>query len=651
MILERLRLNNFRCYAGIVEIEFSTDVVRNTTVIQGTNGAGKTSILQALNFALYGPKAVTADSPLINNAVLKSGREEAPARASVILEFRDKGRAYKLTRSIRGFLVGDSVRYANGQDDLSLTFTKPDGNTERDPFPEQSIERMLPLPIRTFFLFDGDRIADFTKPGRERDGTISKAVNDVLHIEALSKAVDHTSRIASDKRRALDRSGAPAVEKTNSEIGLQETTIVSRRQKLAQLEAALRETEDRMLSIEKEMSSILAVAKLARDRKEVETQRATRIERGLQLRRELSRAIVAAVPALARNKVAATTEILGKYKSRHEIPARIADYFLTDLLQQGNCICGRCLDDGTAARAELEALLKSLLPNSLQDVATQLSGRLRPLVDATEERVAEVLAVLGKIKNNDDEIDRFDRELTRIGADIDASALDRAQLLNRERTEVSKRVKELTESALRAQRDLELAVAYKSKLEDKLNAELAKRQGFNEMTRGWIIAKECHEALYRAKSILEERLRASLGKEATQILRHLVSDAKKYFFSEIMIESGFLLRVLDNEGRDVRSQLSMGETQVSSLAFMLAMTRLGGQEAPLVVDTPLARLDMSVRANAARWLPNFTPQLVLLVTDAEYGPDVELELAPRVGAKIRLSPSAEGTNAKVEAYA
>jgi DNA sulfur modification protein DndD len=87
----------------------------------------------------------------------------------------------------------------------------------------------------------------------------------------------------------------------------------------------------------------------------------------------------------------------------------------------------------------------------------------------------------------------------------------------------------------------------------------------------------------------------------------------------------------------------MGETQVSSLAFMLAMTRLGGQQAPLVIDTPLGRLDESVRLNAAHWLPQLTAQLVLLVTDSEYSDEVERELSGRVGASMVLRPGPSGT--------
>ena len=651
MILESLGLIDFRCYLGRVDVPFSIDPERNTTVIEGTNGAGKTSILHALNFVLYGRDAVTSDSPLINYERLKTARENSPASATVILHFADGGRLYKLQRRTKGYLLGNVFRFASTQDEVSLTYTKPDGNTDRDPFPQQSIESMLPSAIRTFFLFDGDRIADFTKPGRERDTKIGEAVNEVLHIVALSRAIEDTAKIAGEKRRALDKpGGAPAVAKTNSEITVQEAQIERCRERLVLAEKTLREREDELSKIDVALASILAVARLAKERKDLDVAREGKLERASQLRRQLSRAIVAGVPALVTGKVKTAANILAKYKARHEIPARIQEYFLRDLLEKGLCICGRELDAGSSSREHLEALKNSLIPNSLQDAATQLSSRLRPMRDEVQLRVATIAGLLSEIEKNGIELGRIDRELERVGSEIDASAIDRAQTLNRNRTDLARQITQANSEHEREQRQLDSALSYRDKLNDKLKGELAKQTGFRELAAGWSVARECHEAFVRVKSILEERLRMTLGEDATEILSNLVSDSKKHFFSEIRIDPGFLLRVLDSDGRDVRSQLSMGETQVSSLAFMLAMTRLGGQQAPLVVDTPLARLDVSVRAHTAHWLPMLTSQLILLVTDAEFGPDVAAELAPKIGVRMRLNPTKTGTTVLAEPH-
>ena len=493
---------------------------------------------------------------------------------------------------------------------------------------------MLPGPIRTFFLFDGDRIADFTKPGRDRDDKISKAVNDVLHIEALSRAVDHVSRIAGERRRTLERADAPGVERTSSELRMEESTLANRRERLKQIAHELEQRNERRSAIDSELLAINAVAKQALSRRNYEADRQGKISRGVELRRKLARETIAATPALVVDRLRDASEILARYKSRDEIPARIADYFVRDLLQHGDCICGRRLDDDSAARSHLEEILKNLIPNSLQDIANQLAGRLRPLISEHDPRLNDVVKTLSEIEENGKDISRLDHELERLGKDIDASALDKAQVLNRERMIISRQTEELHADRARAERDADVGAKKLRLLEDRLKGETAKQAGQESLRLTWILARDCADDLQRAKGLLEERLRESLGIEATAILKNLASDEKKYFFSEIRVDSGFLLRVLDNEGRDVRSQLSMGETQVSSLAFMLAMTRLGGQQAPLAIDTPLGRLDESVRLNAAMWLPKLTPQLVLLVTDSEYTAEVAERLSSRVGSRF-----------------
>ena len=54
MILERLVLDNFRQFKGRQEIVFSDLKERNVTIVHAENGFGKTTILKALLWALYG---------------------------------------------------------------------------------------------------------------------------------------------------------------------------------------------------------------------------------------------------------------------------------------------------------------------------------------------------------------------------------------------------------------------------------------------------------------------------------------------------------------------------------------------------------------------------------------------------------------------
>ena len=53
MLLKSLKLKDFRQFKGEQEITFSTDPVRNVTVIMGENGSGKTTLAQAFTWCLY----------------------------------------------------------------------------------------------------------------------------------------------------------------------------------------------------------------------------------------------------------------------------------------------------------------------------------------------------------------------------------------------------------------------------------------------------------------------------------------------------------------------------------------------------------------------------------------------------------------------
>ena len=54
MLLKSLKLKDFRQFKGEQEITFSTDPIRNVTVIMGENGSGKTTLAQAFTWCLLG---------------------------------------------------------------------------------------------------------------------------------------------------------------------------------------------------------------------------------------------------------------------------------------------------------------------------------------------------------------------------------------------------------------------------------------------------------------------------------------------------------------------------------------------------------------------------------------------------------------------
>ena len=68
MIIHKLEMYNFRQYIDLQEVSFSTDPEKNVTVLIGVNTSGKTTIIRAFEWCLYGKNGFE-DPVLINSEV------------------------------------------------------------------------------------------------------------------------------------------------------------------------------------------------------------------------------------------------------------------------------------------------------------------------------------------------------------------------------------------------------------------------------------------------------------------------------------------------------------------------------------------------------------------------------------------------------
>src|SRR5208337_4755297 len=92
MILQSIELENFKSYGETQTIDLSSV---DATSICGHNGAGKSSIIEALTFALYGRSAATERKELGNEALVRDGQKEA----RVAVGFEKDGNIYRVERT------------------------------------------------------------------------------------------------------------------------------------------------------------------------------------------------------------------------------------------------------------------------------------------------------------------------------------------------------------------------------------------------------------------------------------------------------------------------------------------------------------------------------------------------------------------------
>lgn len=189
MRFDRIRLENFKCYG---DADLSLD--RGVTVIHGLNGSGKSSLLEAAFFALYGSKAL--DRTL--DEVVTIGEEET----SVELWFTHAGESYHIFRRLK---VRD-----DRAETVEAVLDGPDGTHEGAQDVRHRVANLLRMDNQAFVNCAYVRQGEVNKLINASPGERQDMLDDLLQLgkledyrERASQARVGVGRVRDDKQGAL----------------------------------------------------------------------------------------------------------------------------------------------------------------------------------------------------------------------------------------------------------------------------------------------------------------------------------------------------------------------------------------------------------------------------------------------------------------
>jgi DNA sulfur modification protein DndD len=129
---------------------------------------------------------------------------------------------------------------------------------------------------------------------------------------------------------------------------------------------------------------------------------------------------------------------------------------------------------------------------------------------------------------------------------------------------------------------------------------------------------------------------------------------KKDLVERIDIDESCDVKLLNAQGLDLRKyDLSAGEKQIFTQALISAVSSVSGRDFPMVVDTPLGRLDIEHRKGVLAHLVKRGHQVILLSTNTEVVGEYLREVEPFVLKKylIRFERMGEiGQSSVAEGY-
>ncbi|MFB6225346.1 MAG: hypothetical protein ABEI13_02720, partial [Candidatus Paceibacteria bacterium] len=118
--------------------------------------------------------------------------------------------------------------------------------------------------------------------------------------------------------------------------------------------------------------------------------------------------------------------------------------------------------------------------------------------------------------------------------------------------------------------------------DSSMSSELAKQKN---------LIDKCIEDLNNIRDELAGRKRISILEEANNIFEILTSDNRGYDSFEFIDEDSYGFQIVNNDGsRPDMEYISKGEKQVVALSFIIGLNRFADRTAPIIMDTPVARL-------------------------------------------------------------
>ena len=653
MILNRLALHNFGVYRGRHEIELApTSPQRPVILVGGLNGGGKTTFLDAIQLALYGPRAQCSNrgdlayDEFLRRAVNRAVDDRGGAAVEVELTHTARGKQEQILVR-RGWVARQkTVRerlevFVDGALDEVLT----EGWAER-------VEELIPARLSRFFFFDGEKIEALADLERSADA-LRTAIQVLLGLDLVDQLVADLQVIERRKRAEQQSTAARA------ELAAAEEEVKQLQDRHARLEQergaavnALGRADKALHEAEEQFQlgggAALAEAKWVEEELGRVTRDLGRVEDGLRVEAEGIAPLLLVGDLLA--KIAADDEAEGVRGEARSMDKLLSVRDARALAAAESAGASRkvikalieLFDDDRRGRARggesppyllLSTEARGVLGAARAALSGDLPPRLRKLLSEAEVLLEKQASLTRKRESAPD-----DEAIATLARTRDEAQAKRAG------AEVALRAVEAERE--RVTREHEHKADKWKRLADKAADERLEEQAAQRVVAH---AERVRETMKRFRqAMLDKRVRRieELVLEGFQSLLR-----KGSLITGLSIDpKTFAMTLHGSDGRALSPErLSAGERQLLAVSIIGALGRASGRALPVVIDTPLGRLDSVHRERLVeRYFPSASHQVILLSTDEEIDRDHHRRLLPYIGRSYLLLHDDEAGTTSVE---
>ncbi|WOX11428.1 AAA family ATPase [Streptomyces sp. N50] len=647
MKISSIEILNFRPYGNEQTAQFSTLAGKNVTTLYGTNGGGKTTLLNAFTYVLYGKLSEDLEDKerLINSEAWSAAEIGQEVVMSVTLTFEHDGKTHRVTR--RRAVTKRGPDQDAGREDFELRIEDGSGVWRKVNNPSNVIEKILPGRLVGFFFINGERIEYLAK--QEAYSEIQSAIKTVLGIEPLERARRHLPSARNKIRHKLksEEDGGIAIDKVNKEIDDFESEREEKREEhdllrseIGHLKADVESIDTRLRSLEGAAELQEARARCERLKEDADAALRDDLESRVRLVRQYG--YLTFLPGLSDQIHVAG----GVLRERGQLPAPLKQTFVEDLLSAAECICGTHLPEGSPQRAKIEEWLARAGLAEVEGAWAVLQGAMRTLEEQRKSAIEDLERLDKSIDQRRKTVHGLKGDLDEIAAklkNVPEEDISRLEARRDERLQaIDEKTRRLGAVQLRLE-ELDTLLKQKSSLVEKLEVKNATNKRIQKRIA---VLREAEEALEKTLELLSERTRRSLD---NRIRRVFEKSSLKDYTPELTPDFELELWIGSGEERR-RAPKSTGENMLLSLAFVAALAeecrsvaqndahaQMDMSDFPVVLDAAFGNLDVDYRRRVATFLPQMASQVIVLTSKAQAEGAAEEYLAPYVGKQYVIT--------------
>lgn len=625
MIIEKLSVTDFRVFQGKHEFDLSPrkkyGKSRPIILFGGLNGAGKTTTLTAIRLALYGKQSLGMMvakkdyDEFLAKSIHRSRKSLLQANSAIIelsFSYGNQGviKHYTVTRQ----WTVDKNKVTEGliiaEDGKLLTELNHDQC-------QGFLNELIPIGVSDLFFFDAEKISELAQDSSGY--ALGDSIKKLLGLDIIETLdADLTILLRNENKKSASSDVRSEIESLESELTELESTAEVQLTNWEQSKIKISELSQNIARMENDLSSRGGAWAATREKALIElaTLQSAKQQLEIQLRDVISGHYPLGIaPQLAKRAL----KQLSKEKEIHKrtaIASTIEKHISALKIKMSKTFDKKIAHTvNTAIDSELNSILSH---DGNGELIHGLSERVQAaveatIVDAADQQRDQAKQLASEIEKLEEKIDRAGVNIARAPEESSIKPLlekitaeqERRAALMAEQNNLLEKYKATLRSAMEVARNL-----------DKISQNSSADESSERTLR---LASDAKTLLKRFSKEIAKRKVKDLEQEFVKSFNRLSRKDDIGLSAQIDPET-FAVKLVGVDGQEVDKNevLSAGEKQIYAISILEALARTSGRKLPIIIDTPLGRLDSKHRSNFINnYFPNASHQVIILSTDTE----------------------------------